>query len=71
MTLKRILKKTGKIILYLLGFVLVIIIVVVIFINTHTGKVFIKNKAQSYLQQKLQTKVVIAFIDFSFQNGLN
>ena len=66
MTLKRILKKTGKIVLYLLGFVLVIIIVVVIFINTHTGKVFIKNKAQSYLQQKLQTKVVIASIDFSF-----
>ena len=65
MTIKRIFKKTGKILLYILGFVLVIIIVVVIFINTHTGKVFIKNKAQAYLQQKLKTKVAISSIDFS------
>ena len=65
MTLKRILKKTAKVIVYIIGFLLVIIIVVIIFINTHSGKIFIKNKAQSYLQQKLKTKVVIASIDFS------
>jgi autotransporter translocation and assembly factor TamB len=65
MTTKRFLKKTGKIILYLLGIVLVIVIAVLIFINTNTGKRFAKNKIQSYLHQKLKTNIAISSIDFS------
>ena len=65
MTTKRIFKKAGKIILYLLGTVLVIIIAAFIFINTSSGKNFIKNKVQSFLQNKLKTKVAIGSLDFS------
>ncbi len=65
MTTKRFLKKTGKIILYLISMVLVIIITALIFINTRYGKIFIKNKVQSFLQQKLNTKVVIGSINYS------
>ena len=65
MTTKRIFKKAGKIILYLLGTVLVIIIAAFIFISTSSGKNFIKNKVQSFLQNKLKTKVAIGSLDFS------
>ena len=65
MTTKRFLKKTGKITLYLQGMVLVIIIAAFIYINTESGKRFIKNKLQSFLQQKLKTKIVIGSLDYS------
>lgn len=65
MSYKRIVKKTGKIIAYLILSVLVLVCVVVIFINTPYGKRFIKNKAQSYLQDKLKTKVVIGSLNYS------
>ena len=64
MTTKRFFKKAGKLILYLLGILLVFIIAVFIFINTRSGKSFIKNKVQVYLQQKLKTKVVIGTLDY-------
>lgn len=65
MTTKAILKKTGKIFLYLLGTVFLIVIAVFIYINTSSGKALIRNKLQSFLQQKLKTKVSIQAIDFS------
>lgn len=65
MTTKRFFKKAGKITLYLLGMVLVIIIAAFIYINTGSGKNFIKNKLQSYLQRKLKTKIVIGSLDYS------
>ncbi len=65
MTTKRFFRKAGKITLYLLGIVLVIIVAVFIFINTRSGKSFIKNKVQAILQQKLKTKVVIGSLDYS------
>lgn len=65
MTINRILKKTGKIILYVLGTVLVLVAILLIYINTSAGKNLIKNKAQAFLQKKLKTKVVIGAIDFS------
>ena len=65
MTTKIILKKAGKIILYLLGIMVIIIIIILIFINTRPGKNFIKNKVQSYLQEKIKTKVVIGSLDYS------
>jgi hypothetical protein len=65
MTTKTILKKAGKIFLYLLGTALLIVIAVFIYINTSSGKTFIRNKLQSFLQDKLKTKVVIQALDFS------
>ena len=65
MTAKRILKKTGKILLYILGILLFLIVGVLIFINTNAGKRFVKNTAQAYLQKKLNTKVVIGSVDYS------
>lgn len=65
MTTKRFFKKTAKIILYLLGIVLIIVITAFIFINTRSGKNFIKNKVQSYLQEKIKTKVIIGSLDYS------
>ena len=65
MTTKRIFKNVGKIILYLLGTVLVLLVVAFIYINTSSGKTFIKNKVVSFLQQKLKTTVAIQSLDFS------
>ena len=65
MTVKKILKKTGVVLLYILGFLLILLVGLFIFVNTHTGKNFIKNKVQTYLANKLQTKIEIASIDYS------
>ncbi len=65
MTLKKILKKSAVIFLYILGFVLILIIGLFIFINTNSGKKFIKNKVQNYLAGKLKTKIEIGSIDYS------
>jgi len=65
MTIKRVLKKTGKVFLYILGIVLVLLIGTVIFINTNYAKRLIRDKVQSYLQTKLNTRIVIGSIDYS------
>src|SRR5882757_10648477 len=65
MTTKRFLKKTGKIIGYIFLGIVVLIIAVWIFINTDYGKRIVRNKIQSYLENKLKTKVVIGEIDYS------
>ncbi|MDB5277533.1 MAG: hypothetical protein JWR61_2488 [Ferruginibacter sp.] len=65
MTTKAILKKTGKIFLYLLCTIFFLVIAVFIYINTSSGKALIRNKLQSFLQQKLKTKVSIQAVDFS------
>lgn len=65
MTTKIIFKKAGRIFLYLLGTIFLMIIVAFIYINTSSGKRCIKNKIQSFLQHKLNTKVVIDSLDFS------
>ncbi|MEQ1797764.1 MAG: hypothetical protein ABL872_07420, partial [Lacibacter sp.] len=70
MTYKRVLKKTGKALLYILVCVLVLVCLVFIFINIPAGKRFIKNKAQSYLQDKLKTRVVIGSINYSLPNSV-
>jgi len=66
MTAKEILKKTGKIIAYTLGAVLLILLAAVIFLNTNYAKQLIRNKLQSYLQNKIKTKVEIGSIDYHF-----
>ncbi len=65
MSIKRIIKKTGKALLYLLLFVLILLGGSLIFVNTDYGKKIVKNKIQSYLQLKLQTKVIIGSVDYS------
>ena len=65
MTARTILKKSAKILFCIIGFVLIMVIAVLIFINTNYGKKVIKDKTVSYLTNKLKTKVVIASIDFS------
>ncbi|MDN3654421.1 translocation/assembly module TamB domain-containing protein [Ferruginibacter paludis] len=65
MTTKAILKKTGKIFLYLLCTIFFLVIAVFIYINTSSGKALIRNKLQSFLQQKLKTRVSIQAVDFS------
>ncbi len=70
MTYKRVLKKTGKILLYILVCVFVLVCLVFIFISIPSGKRFIKNQAQSYLQDKLKTRVVIGSVNYSLPNSL-
>ena len=65
MSYKRIIKKTGKILLYTLGSVFILVCLLFIFINLPVGRRVVKNKVQSYLQDKLKTKVVIGSIDYS------
>lgn len=65
MTTKRFFKKTGKILLYFLGSVLLLVVLAWIFINTDYGKRIVRNKIEAYLEKKLNTKVVIGEIDYS------
>ena len=49
---------------------LIILISLVILINTNYGKSIIKNKVQSYLQDKIKTKFEIGSIDYSFPKSV-
>ena len=62
---KKIFRKTGKVILWILFSVLVIVIGALIFINTSAGKKFVRNQAQKYLREKLKTRVEIGSVDYS------
>ena len=70
MSNKRIIKKTGKILLYILVCVIVLLCLFFIFINMPAGKRLVKNKVQSYLQGKLKTKVSIGSINYSLPNSI-
>ncbi len=65
MSFKKGIKKSGKILLYILGSVLILLCLFFLFINLPAGKRLVKNKLQSYLQDKLKTKVIIGSIDYS------
>jgi hypothetical protein len=64
----RILKKAGKILMFLLGGVLLLVAGVYIYLNTKSGKQFLKEKAESFLNKKLKTKLSIGSIDFTLPN---
>ncbi|MEP7237820.1 MAG: AsmA family protein, partial [Ferruginibacter sp.] len=70
MSYKRIIKKTGKILLYILLCVFVLVCVFFVFINMPAGKRMVKNKAQAYLENKLKTKVIIGSINYSLPNSI-
>ena len=57
--------------LYIIGSVLILLCFVLIFINLPVGKRMVKNKVQSYLQDKLKTKVSIGSIDYSLPKDIN
>ncbi|MFT3682105.1 MAG: translocation/assembly module TamB domain-containing protein [Ferruginibacter sp.] len=65
MSIKRLAKKITKLILYIVGFVLLLVIAAWIFINTGYGKRVIKDKVVAFLEKKLNTKVQVGSIDYS------
>ncbi len=67
----KILKKTGKILLWVLLSVFIIIIAAVIFINTPAGKNVVRNQVTKYLNQKLKTDVKIGNIDYRLPKWLS
>jgi translocation and assembly module TamB len=69
-TTTNILKKTGKIFLWILLFVLVLVVSVFIFINTSSGKKAVRNQVAKYLSKKLQTTVSIGSVDYSLPKWL-
>ena len=64
MPYKKAIKKTGKILLYTIGVLLILVCLVFLFINLPVGKRAVKNRVQSYLTDKLKTKVVIGAVDY-------
>lgn len=70
MTPKKILKKTAKVLLYILCFVLFIFAAVAVLLNTNYGKKIVRNKVQTYLQKKIKTKFVIGSIDYRFPKSV-
>ena len=69
-TSSQILKKIGKVFLWVILSVLVIVIGVFIFINTSSGKEVVKNQVVKYLSKKLQTTVTIGAVDYSLPKWL-
>ena len=67
---KQLFKKIWHGVLYfLLGF-FVLILLLLIFINLPVGKRVVRNQVQSYLQNKLHTKVSIGAVDYSLPQWL-
>ncbi|MGG9962745.1 translocation/assembly module TamB domain-containing protein [Ferruginibacter sp. SUN106] len=65
MSYKKSIKKAGKILLYILGSVVLLLCLFLLFINLPVGKRIVRNKVQNYLEAKLKTKVSIGAIDYS------
>ncbi|MEO8769939.1 MAG: translocation/assembly module TamB domain-containing protein [Ferruginibacter sp.] len=62
---RSIFKKIGRIFLWLLVGILSLVVLLIIFIHLPVGKRFIRDRAQSYLQQKLKTNIRIGSINYS------
>jgi hypothetical protein len=65
------LRKAKKALLYLVLGVLGLLIIAFIFINTRTGKRFVRDKVQTYLANKLQVNVSISEIDYSLPSWIS
>lgn len=66
MTVKRIIKKTFKILAWIAGVLLFLVLLVFILIQVPAVQNFAKNKAVAYLQNKLHTKVQINKLSIDF-----
>ena len=67
---KLILKRTGKILLWITAFLLLLVFAAVIFINTNAGKRTVRNQVVKYLESKLKTNVQIGSVDYSLPKWL-
>ncbi|SHM18143.1 Family of unknown function [Flavobacterium flevense] len=56
-------KKVAKILLYFILFVITLFLLIVIALQTPFGQSFIKDKAVSYLQEKIKTKVAVGSVE--------
>ncbi|MEJ7610138.1 MAG: translocation/assembly module TamB domain-containing protein [Ferruginibacter sp.] len=65
-----ILKKTGKVLLWIFVSVLVLILLAFLFINIPAGRKVVRNQVENYLERKLKTKVEIGLIDYSLPKWL-
>ncbi len=64
MTTKRFLHKAGRMVLYIIGVIVLLVCVAIFFTSIPFGKRIVKNQVQSYLSDKLKTKVVIGAVDY-------
>jgi hypothetical protein len=62
---KNILRKTGKIFLWILTVILSLVLLLIIFINLPAGKRTVKNQITKYLSNKLKTRIEIGSVDYS------
>lgn len=62
--------KIANVLAWILVSFLALFLLLFIFVQTPPGQNFIRGKVQSYLQNKLKTKVVIGKLDISFPNSL-
>jgi translocation and assembly module TamB len=58
-------RKFFRIILYILGSIILLIILIIVFLQTPWGKNFVRKQAVKYLKDKLQTEIVINKLDYS------
>lgn len=63
-------RKFFKILLYIIGSILILIILVIVFLQTRWGKNFVRKQVVSYLQGKLKTEVVIQNFDYSIPDKI-
>lgn len=63
-------KKALKITLYILGGIILLVLIAFAWLNTGSGKSFVKKKVVSFLENKLETEVVIGTLDYSLPKML-
>lgn len=66
----RIIKLSAKILLWTLVFVGILLACVILYFSTVSGKRFLKNKIESYLTKKLQTRITISSLDYTFPDNI-
>ena len=67
---KQLFKKIWHVTLYVLLGIFSLFLLLFIFINLNVGKRVVRNQVQSYLQNKLHTKVTIGAVDYSLPQWL-
>lgn len=64
-------RKFFKILLYVIGSILLLLILIMVFLQTPWGKAFVRKQAVSYLQNKLHTEVRIDKFDYSIPDKIS
>ena len=62
--------KVGRVLLWILVSVFILIIAAYFFINVPLGRKLVRNQVENYLEKKLKTKVDIGYIDYSLPKWL-